>query len=58
MHPGENVGIGKDHTLYSLVAGKVSFEKVQIWKHKYKYVKRQVVSVIPEGGQLQKEQVA
>jgi large subunit ribosomal protein L27 len=25
MHPGENVGIGKDHTLFALVAGKVAF---------------------------------
>ena len=26
-HPGENVGIGKDHTLFSLVDGRVSFRK-------------------------------
>ncbi|MCB5363546.1 50S ribosomal protein L27 [Pusillimonas sp. CC-YST705] len=25
FHPGRNVGIGKDHTLFSLVDGKVSF---------------------------------
>jgi large subunit ribosomal protein L27 len=25
MHPGENVGIGKDHTLFALVDGKVKF---------------------------------
>ncbi len=25
FHPGVNVGIGKDHTLYSLVDGKVKF---------------------------------
>lgn len=25
FHPGRNVGIGKDHTLYALVAGKVVF---------------------------------
>lgn len=24
-HPGRHVGIGKDHTLYALVAGKVVF---------------------------------
>lgn len=24
-HPGKNVGIGKDHTLYALVDGTVSF---------------------------------
>ena len=26
-HPGENVGIGKDHTIFALTAGKVSFSK-------------------------------
>lgn len=25
FHPGKNVGIGKDHTLFSLVDGKVQF---------------------------------
>jgi large subunit ribosomal protein L27 len=24
-HPGENVGLGKDHTLYALINGKVEF---------------------------------
>ena len=26
FHPGVNVGIGKDHTLFALVDGSVSFE--------------------------------
>ena len=26
-HPGENVGIGKDHTLFALVTGTVVFRK-------------------------------
>ncbi|MCF8256693.1 MAG: 50S ribosomal protein L27 [Flavobacteriales bacterium] len=26
-HPGENVGIGKDHTLFALVDGTVEFRK-------------------------------
>ncbi|HRE74083.1 MAG: 50S ribosomal protein L27 [Flavobacteriales bacterium] len=26
-HPGENVGIGKDHTLFALVDGTVVFQK-------------------------------
>lgn len=26
-HPGENVGIGKDHTLFALADGKVVFTK-------------------------------
>ena len=27
FHPGSNVGIGKDHTLFAKCDGKVSFEK-------------------------------
>jgi large subunit ribosomal protein L27 len=26
-HPGDNVGIGRDHTLYALIDGKVVFRK-------------------------------
>ncbi|MFN7038062.1 MAG: 50S ribosomal protein L27 [Alphaproteobacteria bacterium] len=26
-YPGENVGMGKDHTLFSLIAGKVKFKR-------------------------------
>jgi large subunit ribosomal protein L27 len=25
FHPGENVGLGKDHTLFALIEGKVEF---------------------------------
>ena len=38
-HPGENVGIGKDHTLFALIAGKVEFKK--------RKGDRSYVSVIP-----------
>ncbi|QOR73333.1 LSU ribosomal protein L27P [Cruoricaptor ignavus] len=38
-HPGENVGMGKDHTLFALVDGKVVFTK--------KANKRSFVSVEP-----------
>jgi large subunit ribosomal protein L27 len=38
-HPGANVGIGKDHTLYSLVDGVVEFRK--------KKNNRSFVSVVP-----------
>lgn len=26
VHPGSNVGIGKDHTIYALIDGEVKFE--------------------------------
>jgi large subunit ribosomal protein L27 len=39
-HPGENVGIGKDHTLFALADGVVSFRK--------KKNDRSYVSVLPK----------
>jgi large subunit ribosomal protein L27 len=39
-HPGENVGLGKDHTLFALVDGTVSFIK--------KRDDKSFVSVIPQ----------
>ena len=27
FHPGNNVGMGKDHTLFALIQGKVKFER-------------------------------
>ncbi len=29
FHPGVNVGIGKDHTLFALVEGYVTFERMR-----------------------------
>ena len=26
-HPGDNVGLGKDHTIFAIVAGRVSFRR-------------------------------
>ena len=39
VHPGNNVGMGKDHTIFALIEGTVTFER--------KDKKRQQVSVIP-----------
>ena len=38
FHPGDNVGIGKDHTIFATKNGKVTFKKTRI---------RTFVSVIP-----------
>ena len=35
FHPGDNVGIGKDHTLFALADGKVKFESRGLPKRKY-----------------------
>ncbi len=40
FHPGENVGMGRDHTLFALVSGRVQFAT--------KRNKRRFVSVVPE----------
>jgi large subunit ribosomal protein L27 len=40
-HPGTNVGIGKDHTIYALTEGKVDFQT--------KAKGRTYVSVLPAG---------
>ncbi|MCX8500661.1 MAG: 50S ribosomal protein L27 [Alphaproteobacteria bacterium] len=29
FHPGDNVGIGRDHTLFALVEGRVRFRETQ-----------------------------
>jgi large subunit ribosomal protein L27 len=38
-HPGKNVGIGKDHTLFALIPGTVQFQK--------KRDNKSFVSIIP-----------
>ena len=40
FHPGENVGIGKDHTLFALVEGRVLFAIKGAQK-------RRTVSIVP-----------
>jgi len=49
-HPGRNVGLGTDYTIYSLVDGVVQFE------HKNK--KRLKISVIPVEYEIEIETVA
>ena len=38
FHPGDNVGIGKDHTIFATSEGKVAFKKTRV---------RTYVSVVP-----------
>ncbi len=40
FHPGDNVGMGKDHTLFAKVGGTVSFAVKGIKK-------RRIISIIP-----------
>ena len=39
FHPGRNVGVGRDYTLYALVDGKVQFRQVR--------KDRQCIDVVP-----------
>ena len=39
IHPGDNVGMGKDHSIFSLIKGKVKVKKSKL--------NRTFVSVIP-----------
>ena len=39
IHPGSHVGIGRDHSIFSLIKGKVQFKKAKL--------NRTFVSVIP-----------
>jgi len=39
FHPGKNVGLGRDYTIYALVSGKMRFEHIN--------KKRKKVSVYP-----------
>ena len=38
VHPGSNVGIGKDHTIFAKISGKVFFKKNK---------QKTIVSVVP-----------
>jgi large subunit ribosomal protein L27 len=40
IHPGPNVGMGKDFTLFALIAGKVKYTRTR--------GDRRVVSILPE----------
>ena len=50
FHPGDNVGIGRDHTLYALKDGSIVFKK--------KRNNRTYVSVAPEASQASESPAA
>ena len=43
---GKNVGIGKDHTLFALVAGKIKFGSRRKTRYDGKVVTQKMVSVV------------
>ena len=48
IHPGNNVGLGKDHTIYALVDGTVKFEPAAKGRKK--------VSIYPGPGDLSRNE--
>lgn len=38
VHPGENVGMGKDHTIFALIDGKVKFGRANKYRKKVEVV--------------------
>jgi large subunit ribosomal protein L27 len=39
VHPGKNVGIGKDHTLFALIDGTVAFSESRSQGRKFVHIK-------------------
>lgn len=51
FHPGENVGIGKDHTIFATVEGVVTFERMRgRGAQKRISVYPQTATALPEAG--------
>jgi len=45
--PGKNTGIGKDHTIFSLIDGKVKFTEKALKKYDGRVFKDKIVNVEP-----------
>ena len=48
VHPGLNVGIGKDHTIFATVAGVVKFTTKKIKKYNNQLKATKFVSIVPQ----------
>jgi large subunit ribosomal protein L27 len=48
MLPGKHVGLGRDHTLYSLIEGVVSFRTVRKTRFDGSKIKRSTVDVLTQ----------
>ena len=45
--PGKNAGMGKDHTIYSLIDGKVHFTQKAMKKFDGRVFKDKIVNILP-----------
>lgn len=46
FHAGQNVGVGKDHTLFALTSGTVKFQERRVRKFDGRAFKKQFVHVV------------
>jgi large subunit ribosomal protein L27 len=46
FHPGKNVGLGVDHTIFALMDGKVHFQEKQMRKYDGRVFKEKLVNVV------------
>ncbi|KAI3428173.1 hypothetical protein D9Q98_006553 [Chlorella vulgaris] len=56
FHPGTNVGMGRDHTIYSLIEGRVRFSRDTRTKRRYISVDPPLDSDTAAGAQQQQQQ--
>ncbi len=45
--PGQNVGLGKDHTLFALVNGTVKFKEIRKTRFDGRVLRKKAVDIIP-----------
>lgn len=45
-HPGKNVGMGRDHTIFAITDGKVFFQEKQLRKYDGRIFKDKLVHVV------------
>ncbi len=45
-HPGKGVGMGRDHTIFALIDGKVAFQEKQLKKYDGRIYKDILVNVV------------
>ena len=46
FHPGKNAGLGKDHTIFALISGKVQFQEKQMKKFDGRIFKEMLVNIV------------
>lgn len=47
IEAGKNVGVGKDHTLFALIAGKVAFRSMRKTRFNGQTVTKKAVDIMP-----------